>query len=158
MAARSGYSDGPGPLAVMACAIGLIVIAMAVLGPMAMTETTEGLRNQTHADSKHIEAVEIRINVRSGACDSIEMWYSLVLGQVCLLCDMPGTDIVGGWIIRITEGGGKRILPESEIHEVTAYVGTRAHWDNKRIEGGYVLLSYYPAVRKVLNGALGLDL
>lgn len=158
MTAYSGYSRGPGLLPMLGLIVLVVIGGLAVLGPMAMTETTEGLRNQVHADSKHIEAVEIRFNIRSNACDAIEMWYSRVLGQVCLLCDMPGTNVVGGWIVRITEDGGQRILSEEEIHEVTAYIATRQHWENKKIEGGYVLLSYYPTLRGVLNKALGTDL
>jgi hypothetical protein len=68
------------------------------------------VRNQGHADSKHIAAPTVRAAYREQTCEGTEVYYSIVRGTILVLCGVPNTRKTGGIVFRVTEDQGTRWL------------------------------------------------
>jgi hypothetical protein len=108
------------------------------------------VRNQSHADSKHVAAQTVRAAYREQTCEGTEVYYSIVRGTILVLCGIPDSRKTGGIIFRVTENQGTRWLGE-DAYECSAFVAERSYWNRVILRDGYVLLATYPNVERLFN-------
>lgn len=127
----------------------LVTLGIAMAMPMSFVSAI--LSNEGHANSNHVEAMEIRelMNKRGGCTPPIsppfmgvKYWFSEVNGTMLTLCRMSESSIAGR-VVRITTAGG---FLNEKCYECTVFMADRNYW-------GWVLKrdTYTPAPPNVTD-------
>jgi hypothetical protein len=106
------------------------------------------VRNTGHADAKHLEAPVLRATFQKSSTGA-ELYFSPSRGTILALFVAEGAkpDEIGGIVWRVTENNGTRWLGE-EAYECTAFVSTRAYWNNVIKRDGYAPLVGFPNIEQ----------
>lgn len=112
------------------------------------------ISNQSHANSKHIEAPRVRAAYKNGICEGTEIWFSPKRGTILVLCGIPETKEWGGLIFRVTENNGANWLGE-DAYECSVFISRRSYWTRVISRDGYVPLANFPNVERLFADLMG---
>lgn len=108
------------------------------------------VKNEQHANSRHIEAPLIREHYRNETCEATEMWYSIKRGTILILCGLPNSKLWGGLIFRVTENNGQRWLGDN-CYEATAFTAKRSYWRRVIKRDKYAPIMNFPNIKRMFR-------
>lgn len=133
----------------------MMVFLFMVFGIMGMLSGNSlimnSVRNENHANSKHINAPVIRQSYQDGVCEGTEMWFSPSRGTILILCGIPSSNQWGGLIFRVTENNGEKWLGDN-AYECSVFASNRGYWTKVIERDNYFPMVMYPDIERMFKG------